>query len=98
MNQEILLMCTPFGDVDCLIDYEIENDGIGSYEFWGSIGFDSGKDYAVIDDIKPIFTNEEDDEKANILQHLEDNFKDIATKFEEQLDRIIELEKEEYYG
>ena len=28
-----------------------ENDGIGSYEFWGAKGYDSGSDYAHIDNV-----------------------------------------------
>lgn len=30
-------------DVDC--EYEILNDGIGWYEYWGSVEFDKGRDY-----------------------------------------------------
>ena len=30
-------------EVDC--EYEILNDGIGWYEYWGSVGFDKGRDY-----------------------------------------------------
>lgn len=33
-------------DVDC--EYEVENDGIGPYEFWGQKCFDKGTDRAVI--------------------------------------------------
>lgn len=33
-------------DVDC--EYEIENNGIGSYEFWGQKCFDKGTNFAVI--------------------------------------------------
>ena len=32
-------------------DYDIENDGIGGYEFWGMRGYDKGTDYAVVTDI-----------------------------------------------
>jgi hypothetical protein len=35
-------------DVLCTIEFTIENDGIGHYEFWGSKGYDAGVDYAVI--------------------------------------------------
>ena len=28
-----------------------ENDGIGSYEYWGSIGYDKGTDYFVVEDL-----------------------------------------------
>jgi hypothetical protein len=38
-------------DVLCTIEFEIKNDGIGHYEFWGSKGYDAGVDYAVIDSI-----------------------------------------------
>ena len=31
-------------------DVEWENDGIGSYEYWGAKGFDAGHDYAVVSD------------------------------------------------
>lgn len=33
-------------DVDC--EYEVENDGIGPYEFWGQRCYDRGTDSAVI--------------------------------------------------
>lgn len=33
-------------DVDC--EYDVENDGIGPYEYWGHKGYDKGHDYAVI--------------------------------------------------
>ncbi len=37
--------------VEINIEYEWENDGIGSYEYWGAKGFDAGNDYAVPDNI-----------------------------------------------
>lgn len=36
-------------DIVVSINYEIENDGIGSYEFWGQKCCDKGTDYIVID-------------------------------------------------
>ena len=33
-------------EVDC--EYEILNDGIGWYEYWGSVEFDKGRDYVGI--------------------------------------------------
>lgn len=29
-------------------EYEIENDGIGGYEYWGMRGYDKGTDYASV--------------------------------------------------
>ena len=31
-------------------DVEWENDGIGSYEYWGAKGYDKGNTYAVVED------------------------------------------------
>lgn len=33
-------------EIDC--EYEVDNDGIGEYEFWGQQCVDKGTDYAVI--------------------------------------------------
>ena len=38
-------------DVEITITYHYENDGIGSYEFWGTPGFDKGTDYPVVDEV-----------------------------------------------
>ena len=38
-------------DVEITITFHYENDGIGSYEFWGTPGYDKGTDYPVIDDV-----------------------------------------------
>lgn len=32
-------------EVEFFCDYEIQNDGFGRYEFWGSIGYDEGVNY-----------------------------------------------------
>lgn len=34
------------------IHWSLENDGIGSYEYWGTKGYDHGFDYAVIDRVE----------------------------------------------
>ena len=45
------------------VDFDVEwdNDGIGSYEYWGAKCFDKGHDYAVLDDYS-----------ADITEHLAD--------------------------
>ncbi len=35
-------------DIDVHCEYEVNNDGIGPYEFWGQKCVDKGVDYAVI--------------------------------------------------
>ena len=37
--------------VNLEIDYYVENDGIGEYEFWGSVERDKGYNYPKIEDI-----------------------------------------------
>lgn len=66
-------------------DYHIENDGIGSYEYWGAKCFDFGEDYPEIDNIEPIWTDESEEEKAAILQSIDDNFEFLAEQITEKM-------------
>lgn len=34
---------------DETIDYTVDNDGIGPYEYWGAKGYDAGTDYLLIE-------------------------------------------------
>jgi hypothetical protein len=34
---------------DADVDVYWDNDGIGSYEYWGAVGYDHGTDYATVD-------------------------------------------------
>jgi len=36
--------------IEVTLSYYWENDGIGPYEYWGSVGFDRGHDYVTIED------------------------------------------------
>lgn len=49
-------------DIDVSCVYEVLNDGIGEYEYWGQKGVDGGRDYPVITDTewnKTGFTSED---------------------------------------
>lgn len=49
-------------DIDVDVEFDILNDGIGSYEFWGQKCFDTGKDYLEVVGVewdKTGFTEEE---------------------------------------
>ncbi len=81
-------LSTPYGDYDVDVEYHWENDGIGSYEFWGGKGFDYGSDYPEIDDIKPIFTDEDRETRAVIHLYLEEYWDECA----EQAANTIEKE------
>ena len=62
-----------------------ENDGIGSYEYWGSREYDAGEDYIVVEEMKwdkSLYTEEQNNiiqEEVNknwdkISDHVIDNF------------------------
>ena len=36
--------------IEVTLSYIWENDGIGPYEYWGSVGFDRGNNYVTIED------------------------------------------------
>lgn len=50
-------------------EVEWENDGIGSYEYWGAKGFDKGNDYAVVEDysLEALFEMNENGENIEIF-------------------------------
>jgi hypothetical protein len=60
--------------------YEIENDGIGAYEYWGSKEYDAGTNYAVfedahIDDI--VFLRADELPKNNLMEQDMNNIVEI---------------------
>lgn len=51
VHDSTVIFLPEFGDIEISIsDYEVENDGIGSYECHG-VGFDPGKDYVTVNSI-----------------------------------------------
>lgn len=69
--------------ITCKVDYCISNDGIGSYEYWGYVGYDKGVDYVEVENIEPIFSKENDFLKAKITKWINENFSSIAEDIEE---------------
>jgi len=61
------------------VHYYIENDGIGSYEYWGYKGYDAGVDYPVVENITCT------DPRVTKWLENDDNFEKLATKIEEEL-------------
>jgi len=51
-----------FFSMEVEYDVEWENDGIGSYEYWGAKGYDKGNTYAVVDNYGI----------CNLVEHLPD--------------------------
>ena len=63
-----------------------ENDGIGSYEFHGSRGYDSGTDYIVVEDIEWDKSKHSDRENEVIQSYLDKNFSSLSDDLTEDLD------------
>lgn len=72
-------------------DVEWSNDGIGSYEYWGSKEFDAGNDYAEVSDYAV----------SDLTEHLSDGtqvsipesdpiFKSVAKDISDRVDKACE--------
>jgi len=61
-------------EIEAKVEFVIQNDGIGSYEYWGQKCFDAGQDYIEIENIIPIFTNQSEEIKTVIGKYIKDNF------------------------
>lgn len=62
-------------EVPLKVEYHIENDGIGSYEYWGSPQYDAGQDYCVVDNITWNPNAYPSDINAELKEYLEDPVK-----------------------
>ena len=65
----------PFKDVEICVelegDIQIQNDGIGSYEFWGMKGYDAGVDYKICETItwdRTLYSDEQNNAINNYVQ------------------------------
>lgn len=75
-------------DLEIELDYHLrtENNGIGSYEYWGSKEYDAGEDYLVLDDVewdKSLYTNEQNELiDKYIVEHWDKIEEEILNKFD----------------
>ena len=69
-------------EILCNVEYHMENDGIGPYEYWGAKYFDAGEDYIVIDEIKPVWNDQGIQLMADILDYIEKNFDYLSAEAE----------------
>lgn len=71
--------------VEFIADISVENDGIGSYEYWGFKGYDKGVDYPVVD---TIYWNKEkhtEEENKIINEYFKEYENWLYDKFEKKL-------------
>lgn len=73
-------------EIEVIVYYQIANDGIGHYEYWGAKCYDKGTDYVDIDDIQPIFSPEHSDsDRRRITDYIEANFIECANTLTEKM-------------
>lgn len=80
-------MTISIGDnpINVTVEYTIENDGIGHYEFWGATGYDTGFDYPLVENIIPLFTTETGQERDEIDRYIDEHFEILSEWIEERL-------------
>jgi hypothetical protein len=70
-------------EFDC--ELHSENDGIGSYEFWGSKCYDAGNDYLVLDEMKWDKASFNEEQNKVIEKYLDDNWESLDETITQKL-------------
>lgn len=85
-----------YQEVEVEVNYHMENDGIGAYEYWGARCFDAGHDYPEIDDIKPVFTDKKEqfERFIPVMKYIEKHFEELAEKLTEEIEKKVEPDYE----
>lgn len=84
----------PMTDIECDVEvsYEIDNNGIGAYEYWGAKCYDRGTDYAQVEDIRPVFDENNEEHREEIEQYIRDHFETLCDEFGSKLTESLEDE------
>ena len=80
-------------EVELTAEGHVANDGIGSYEYWGCKGYDSGTDYFEIEEITYEKKEYSEEQQKIIDQYLIDNSEEISEIFNNEWNN-----QEPYYG
>ena len=76
-----------FGEeIEALIEWTNENDGIGPYEYWGQKCYDKGVNYREIFNILPEFTDQDLNTTAGILEYIDANYSSCCNQVEDKID------------
>lgn len=70
--------------IEVTLSYYWENDGIGPYEYWGSVGFDHGHNYVVIEDYSYDKTGMTAEEIKTIDSMIENMMEDWSNSIAEE--------------
>ena len=92
MKTTTLNLIIPMTDIECDVEvsYDIDNNGIGAYEYWGFLGYDRGTDYAQADDIRPVFNENNEEYREEIEQYIRDHFETLCDEFGSKLTESLE--------
>jgi hypothetical protein len=85
--------------VDFTCELQWENNGIGSYEFWGSRGYDEGDNYVVLNHLKwdeSIYTKEQNEAIQTYINN-DDNWFKIEDSVAEIIYNEMDDEEDEDY-
>jgi hypothetical protein len=72
-------------EIEVEVDWTMENDGIGPYEYWGHKCFDKGENYLAIENVYPVFTDQSQELQDAITRYIDDNFKTIIKDLTETM-------------
>lgn len=72
-----------YTQIPVIVSYHWDNDGIGSYEFWGQKCFDAGTNYIKIDDIVPEYA---EDITPDNNRYIEENFERLCEELSERIE------------
>lgn len=55
VDDTVIFTHSRYGDIEIgIVDYSIENDGIGAYEYCGMKGIDTGSDWVLVESISVV--------------------------------------------
>jgi hypothetical protein len=92
MRTATLNLIIPMTDIECDVEvsYIVDNDGIGAYEYWGAKCYDRGSDYAQVEDIVPVFDENNEEHREEIEQYIRDHFETLCDEFGSKLTESLE--------
>ena len=79
-------------EVPLIVEYSIENDGIGWYEYWGSSQYDAGQNRYIIENITWNHNAYSQEVNAELEEYLQEgnNYEETCKVLKEELDRVFE--------
>ena len=72
-------------NVDLVAELRVENNGIGGYEYAGCKGYDSGKDYLVLDGLMWDKFAHDTEQNYSIEKYIEEHWNDIEKDIIKQI-------------